>query len=116
MNPRIILILACLFFLNAILPAQERMTGEAIVQLKSNRDIATFVSDMNAQLGLTAEVKESHCIYERMNLWLVAFNEEQIPMRDFLYHAKKNSAIAQAHPASMDRGGRCGRTAWLRGR
>lgn len=96
MNPRIILILVCLFLLNGILPAQERMIGEAIVQLKSDRDIATFVSNMNAQLGLTAEVKESHCIYERMNLWLVEFNEEEIPMRDFIYHAKKNSGVAQA--------------------
>lgn len=70
------------------------MTGEAIAQLKS--DIATFISDMNAQLGLTAEVKKSHCIYGRMNLWLVEFNEEEIPMRDFLYHAKKNSEVVQA--------------------
>lgn len=96
MNLRILFSFACMLFLNALLFAQERMTGEAIVQLKSNRDIATFVSNMNAQLGLTAEVKESHCIYERMNLWLVAFNEENISMRDFLYHAKRNNTVAQA--------------------
>jgi serine protease len=96
MNTRIILLLVCLFLLNGILPAQVRMTGEAIVQLHSGHDIATFVSDMNAQLGLTAEVKESRCIYPRMNLWLVAFNEENIPLRDFLYHAKMNAAVAQA--------------------
>jgi len=57
MNARIILLLVGLFLLNGILPAQERMTGEAIVQLHSGHDIAIFVSDMNAQLGLTSEVK-----------------------------------------------------------
>jgi hypothetical protein len=96
MNPRINLILVCLFLMNGILLAQERMTGEAIVQLKSDSDIATFVSEMNAQLGLTAEVKESHCIYQRMNLWLVAFNENAISMRDFIYEAQSNPSVSEA--------------------
>jgi hypothetical protein len=96
MNPRIILILVCLFFLNGILSAQQRINGEAIVQLKSDRDIAAFVSDMNSQLGLTAEVKESHSIYPRMNLWLVEFNEDEISMRDFLYYANSNNTVEHA--------------------
>jgi hypothetical protein len=96
MNSRIILILVCLFFLNGILSAQQRINGEAIVQLKSDRDIATFVSDMNSQLGLTAEVKVSHSIYPRMNLWLVEFNEDEIPMRDFLYYANSHNTVEHA--------------------
>ena len=96
MNARHVILLTVLFFLCEILQAQQRMNGEAIVQLKSGSEIATFVSDMNTQLGLTSDVKTSRCIYPRMNLWLVEFNEENIPMRDFLYHAKKNSAVTQA--------------------
>jgi serine protease len=79
-----------------LLPAQERIQGEAIIQLKLGYTIQFFVEDINSQLGLTAEVKESHCIYPRMNLWLVEFNEDEIPMRDFLYYANSNNTVEHA--------------------
>ena len=85
-----------MLFLNAMLFAQQRMPGQALVQLKAQSDIHLFVDEMNAQLGLLAEVKESHCIYPRMNIWLVEFNEDEIPMRDFLYYANRNNTVEHA--------------------
>ncbi len=76
--------------------AQQRIEGEAIVQLKTNVSIASFISAMNDELGLLAETRSTKCIYPRMNLWLVQFNEDEISMRDFLYHAKKNRSVVQA--------------------
>jgi hypothetical protein len=82
--------------LNSVLHAQSRVSGEAIVQLRNDRDVFHFVTEMNDVLGLTADVKASRCIYPRMNLWLVEFNEEHIAMRDFLYHTKRNSSVVQS--------------------
>jgi serine protease len=96
MNPRTLLSLACMLLLNGFMFAQQRVPGEAIVQLNAPNNIASFVDEMNAQLGLLAEVKESHCIYPRMNLWLVQFNEDEIPMRDFLYYAQHSPYAMQA--------------------
>lgn len=96
MNLRILVSFACMLFLNAMLFAQQHMPGQALVQLKAQSDIHLFVDEMNAQLGLLAEVKESHCIYPRMNLWLVEFNEDEISMRDFLYYANSNNIIEHA--------------------
>lgn len=76
--------------------SQQRRNGEAILQLQQGEDIASFIYDLNSDLGLLAEVKPVMCLYERMRVWLVSFNESEIPMRDFLYAAKKHSAIAQA--------------------
>jgi serine protease len=76
--------------------AQHRRQGEAIVQLKSGSSIDACMSDMNQQLGLLANVKSIQCIYSRMNLWLVSFDEEQINMRDFLYELKKSDLVLQA--------------------
>jgi serine protease len=96
MNLRILFSFACMLFLNAMLFAQQRMPGQALVQLKAQADIHLFVDEMNAQLGLLAEVKESHCIYTRMNLWLVEFNEDEISMRDFLYYANSHNTVEHA--------------------
>ena len=96
MNPRLLLLLAFWCMLSGAIQAQDRMHGQAIVQLHLDQDVTSFVSEMNAHLGITAEVKPSRCIYPRMNLWLVEFKEEHISMRDFLYHAKKNNAVVQA--------------------
>lgn len=96
MNPRIILLYTLLCCLSAILKAQERTFGEALVQLKHEHDITVFIDDMNAELGLLAEVKSKQCVYERMGIWLVTFDETSVAMRDFLYLAKQHAAVAQA--------------------
>ena len=88
MTMRILVFFALL--LSGSMTAQQRRQGEAIVQLKSGSSIDACMSDMNQQLGLLANVKSVQCIYSRMNLWLVSFDEEQINMRDFLYELKKS--------------------------
>ena len=96
MNARNTILVTLLLLLSGMLTAQERVSGEALVQLKREYDIAEFVTDMNAELGLLAKVKSKQCVYERMGIWLVTFDETSVAMRDFLYLAKQHEAIAQA--------------------
>jgi len=76
--------------------AQHRVEGEAIIQLQSGQSIDAFVESMNEELGMLAQVTSKQTIYSRMNLWLVAFNELEISMRDFLYYAKKQAIVLEA--------------------
>lgn len=96
MNARIKTLVTLLLLLSGMLTAQERVSGEALVQLKREHEIGEFVDDMNAELGLLAEVKSKQCVYERMGIWLVTFDETSVAMRDFIYLAKQHEAVAQA--------------------
>jgi hypothetical protein len=96
MNARIKILVTLLLLLSGMLTAQERVSGEALVQLKREHDIAAFVDDMNAELGLLAGVKSKQCVYERMGIWLVSFDETSVAMRDFIHLAKQHEAVAQA--------------------
>jgi hypothetical protein len=96
MNVRIHILIALLLLLTGTLAAQERIAGEALVQVRHQSQVDALIDDLNAELGLLAEVKIVQCVYDRMGIWLVRFNENEVTMRDFLYAAKQHDAVAQA--------------------
>jgi hypothetical protein len=94
MAMRIVLFLSLIF--SGTLAAQQRMQGETIVQLKDGKSIDACCDVMNAQLGLLANVKPVRCLYSRMNLWLLEFDEEQVALRDVLYYLQGSDMVVQA--------------------
>ena len=81
--------------IDCIVHAQEvdYVRGEVIIQVKQREHIRRVLKTLNRDLGVENAVVVKKCLVQRLNIWLLNFDETQLDVLQVVGFSNRNVAI-----------------------